>query len=104
MLFGIPWPGIVAIVAIVGGLLYAYKEQEMKLEEKRLGNSREINDLRKIIHNLKSRIENLEAIAAEEKNRSSQSESRPLSEIEIEDEVERQNNDNTSSERPNVRN
>ncbi len=96
MLFGLPWPAIVAIVAIVGGLMYAYKEQELKMEEKRLGTSREMNEMRKIVHNLKSRIENLEAIAAEEKRQSSQKEANPLGDIEIEDEVEDQNSDNVN--------
>ncbi|MTI87480.1 MAG: hypothetical protein FH748_05880 [Balneolaceae bacterium] len=95
MLFGIPWPGIVAIVAIVGGLLYAYKEKELEVEAKSRGNSRELHELRKIVHNLKSRIETLEAIAAEEK--SQEKEANPLSSIEIEDESERSNAGNTAS-------
>lgn len=110
MLFGIPWPGIVAIVAIVGGLLYAYKEQELKMEEKRLGSSRELNEMRKIIHNLKSRVENLEAIVTEERKQasqtyqehtspkqSSQNLENSLRDIEIEDEVDTQNTDNSGA-------
>lgn len=65
MLFGIPWFGIIPIVAIIGGLFFAYKEKELKLEEKRLTSSKESNELRKMIFNLKSRIENLEAIASD---------------------------------------
>ena len=95
MLFGIPWPGIVAIVAIVGGLFYAYKEQELKMEEKRMGSVRELNEMRKVIHNLKSRVENLEAIAASEKSSTSHSRENPLGDIEIEDEIEDQNYDNS---------
>ncbi|MEX0843720.1 MAG: hypothetical protein WD022_00490 [Balneolaceae bacterium] len=97
MLFGLPWPAIVALVAIVGGLFYAYKEQELKMEERRMGSSRELNELRQIVHNLKSRIENLEAIAAEEKKRPSAKDVNPLGDIEFDDEVDGQNADNISS-------
>ncbi|MEX0720590.1 MAG: hypothetical protein WD059_07975 [Balneolaceae bacterium] len=99
MLFGIPWFAIIPIVAIVGGLLFAYKEQELKFEEKRLTSSREVNELRKIIHNLKSRIENLEAKVAAGNTDQKNSEADPLSSIEIDDEVEAQNNDNAGSKR-----
>lgn len=93
MLFGIPWFAIIPIVAIVGGLLYAYKEQELKFEEKRLTSLREVNELRKIIHNLKSRIENLEAIVTAE-NPGKKKNADPLSSIEIDDELNEQNGDN----------
>lgn len=79
MFFGLPWFAIVAIVAIGGGMIYAYKEKELEMEEKRLGSSRELNELRKIVHNLKSRVENLEAIATEEKK----NEASPLGDIEF---------------------
>lgn len=65
MLFGLPWYAIVAIVAIGGGLLYAYKEQELLAEEKRYTSSKESQELRKLILNLKSRIEHLETIMSE---------------------------------------
>lgn len=94
MLFGLPWFAVVAIVAIGGGLLFAYKEKEMEMEQKRMGSARELNEMRQIIQNLKSRVENLEAIAAEDSRSTSQKEANPLGEIQIDDEVERQNNDN----------
>lgn len=99
MFFGLPWFAIVAIVAVAGGLIYAYKEKELEMEEKRMGSSRELNEMRKVIHNLKSRVENLEAIATEEKRQASERKSGSLSDIEIEDEVERQNSDNANSKR-----
>ena len=99
MLFGLPWFAIVAIVAVGGGLIYAYKEKELEMEEKRMGSSRELTEMRKIIHNLKDRVENLEAIVTEEQKSSSKKGASALSDIEIEDEVESQNNDNNSSKR-----
>lgn len=106
MLFGLPWFAIVAIVAIVGGLFYAYKEEELKAEQNRMGSARELNELRKIVHNLKSRVENLEAIATEEGSTFSKEEANPLGEIEIDDEVESGNSDtsNTSNIKNNLRN
>lgn len=87
MIFGIPWFAIIPIVAIVGGLLFAYKEQELKLEGKRLANSRELNELRKIIHNLKNRVDLLERIVNEaSESGSNKSTDNPLGSIEIDDE------------------
>jgi hypothetical protein len=99
MLFGLPWFAIIPIVAIVGGLVYAYKEKEMEMEEKRMGKSRELNEMRQIIHNLKSRVDELEAKVSGSGSSAPQSERSSLSDIEIEDESERQNNDNGSSRR-----
>ena len=96
MIFGLPWFAIIPIVAIVGGLLYAYKEKEMEMEEKRMVKSRELNEMRQVIHNLKSRVDELEAKVSASGNSSSQKERTSLSDIEIEDESERQNNDNAS--------
>lgn len=65
MLFGLPWWAIIAIVAIVGGMYTSIREKEMKLEEKRLTSSKEAQELRKMIFNLKSRVEHLETIVAD---------------------------------------
>ena len=67
MLFGLPWWAIIPIVAIIGGIYAGIREKELKLEEKRLTSSKESQELRKMILNLKSRVENLEAIATEAK-------------------------------------
>ncbi len=66
MIFGLPWWAIIPIVAIVGGMILRYREQELKYELKARTSSQEVQELRKMIHNLKGRIENLEAIATEE--------------------------------------
>ncbi|WP_103664179.1 hypothetical protein [Gracilimonas amylolytica] len=97
MLFGLPWYAIVAIVSIAGGLFYAFKEKEIEMESKRMTNVRELNELRKVVHNLKSRIETLESdLKTRSKNTSNHS-SNPLGEIEIDDEVEGQNSDNSTN-------
>lgn len=99
MLFGLPWFAIVAIVAIGGGLLYAYKEKEMELESKRVSNMREVNELRKVVHNLKSRVETLESNLKNQGSNPSDTTSGSLGEIEIDDEVEDQNSDNSAHNR-----
>lgn len=99
MLFGLPWYAVIALASVIGGLLYAYKEKELEMEEKRMGSSRELNEIRKVVHNLKSRIENLEAIVTEEQRKTSGESSSSLSDIEIEDEVEGQNSDNIGSKK-----
>ena len=85
MLFGIPWFAIIPIVAIVGGLLYAYKEKEMELEAKRLTSTKESQELRKMIFNLKARVENLEAIVTETEKNSAGKPEISLDDIEIND-------------------
>lgn len=73
-MFGLPWFAVIPIVAIVGGLIYAYKEKEleMEIEEKRMMGAREANELRAMIRELQSRVQNLETIAAEETTRDEQ--------------------------------
>ena len=67
-MFGLPWFAVIPIVAIVGGLIYAYKEKEleMEIEEKRMMGAREANELRAMIRELQGRVQNLETIATEE--------------------------------------
>ncbi|MDR9417539.1 hypothetical protein [Gracilimonas sp.] len=96
MFFGLPWYAIIAIVSVAGGLIYSYKEKELEMEAKRMSGSREVHELRQIVHNLKSRVEKLEAEVSNSKKSSAKSTTNPLSDIEIDDEVEEQNSDNTS--------
>lgn len=84
MLFGLPWWALIPLLAIGGGLFIEYRKQELKAEEKRMASSKEINELRKIIQNHKSRIENLEAKASSTKAESAKNV--PLDDIEIKDE------------------
>ncbi len=98
MLFGLPWFAIIPIVAIIGGLVYAYKEQELKMEEKRMSNSKEVHELRKIIHNLKSRVENLEAIVTTTED-FDEEEADPLSSIELDNDLNEENRNRSGSRR-----
>ena len=73
-MFGLPWFAVIPIVAIVGGLIYAYKEKEleMEIEEKRMMGALEANELRAMIRELQGRVQNLETIATEETIRNEQ--------------------------------
>jgi uncharacterized protein YlxW (UPF0749 family) len=96
MLFGLPWFAIIPIVAVIGGLVYAYKEKELQLEEKRLTSTKEAQELRKMIFNLKARVENLESIVSEadaEKGEIS------LDEIEIKNDLQDEENSNRAKVR-----
>lgn len=83
MLFGLPWWALIPIIAIVGGLFLEYRKQELKAEEKRMAGSKEIHELRKIIHGLKTRIDNLERDLASSKTNTTSS----LGDIEIDDQL-----------------
>ncbi|MEQ8447945.1 MAG: hypothetical protein RIC57_11580 [Balneola sp.] len=84
MLFGLPWWALIPIIAVAGGLFIEYRKQELKAEEKRMASSKEIHELRKIIHNLKSRIEKLEGSVGA--SQSGTKKNVPLDDIEIKDE------------------
>ena len=90
MLFGLPWWALIPLLAIGGGLFLEYRKQELKAEEKRMASSKEINELRKIIQSLKSRIEKIEGMmnssAKSTQTKSTQKRSVPLDDIEIKDE------------------
>ena len=65
MLLGIPWFAWIAIVAIVGGMYTGYKTEKLKVQSKLSEKNDELEAVRKIVSSLKSRVENLEAIAAQ---------------------------------------
>jgi len=98
MLFGLPWWALIPIIAIVGGLFIEYRKQELKAEEKRMTGSKEIHELRKIIHNLKSRIEKLESSASSSSS-GNVKKNVPLDDIEIKDEYYTDGNDDATRNR-----
>jgi len=65
MLLGIPWFAWIAIVAIVGGMYTGYKTEKLKVNSKLAEKNDELDAIRKIVSTLKTRVENLEAIAAQ---------------------------------------
>jgi len=57
---------LIVITAVAGGLFLEYRKNEKKQSSISSHHENEINELRKLIQQLKKRIENLEAIAAAE--------------------------------------
>ncbi len=101
MFFGLPWYALVAIVGILiplGGMFYSFKEKELKMEEKRYTSAKESQELRKMILNLKSRIENLEAIVTETASEEEKAEI-SLDEIEIKNDLDKNETTNRSKVR-----
>lgn len=97
MLFGLPWWALIPIIAVAGGLFIEYRKQELKAEEKRMASSKEIHELRKIIHNLKARIEKLEGSVSS--SGSNVKKNVPLDDIEIKDEYYSDGNDDSTRNR-----
>lgn len=64
MIFGLPWFAIIPLVAIIGGLIYSYKEQQLKYAAKAKHSADDLKELHEVIKKLTRRIENLETIAA----------------------------------------
>lgn len=56
---------LIIMTAILGGFFLEYKSDKKELSGVNKKQEEEINDLRKLVQQLKKRIENLEAIAAE---------------------------------------
>ena len=77
---------LIPLAAIVGGLIIEYQKNKMKMMGMSRQNSEEVDELRKLVTSLKSRIENLEAIAAGNPDDFSTGAGRGISEIEIEEE------------------
>ena len=78
---------LIPLVAIIGGYIIDYQKNKLKWQNQTDSNQAELEDLRVLAGQLKTRIENLEAIAAEDPDSfSSRSGSvDPLNDIEIDD-------------------
>ncbi|NGP77708.1 hypothetical protein G3570_13760 [Balneolaceae bacterium YR4-1] len=76
---------LIPLVAIIGGMILEYQKNKMKLMNKSRQNEQEVDDVRKLVNSLKTRIENLEAIAAGEPEEFKTGAGAGMKEIEIEE-------------------
>lgn len=76
---------LIPLVAIVGGLIVEYQKNKMKMMNLSQQNEEEVEDVRKLVNSLKTRIENLEAIAAGEPDEFKTGAGAGISEIEIDE-------------------
>lgn len=77
---------LIILAAIIGGYLIDYQKNKLKWQSNNTKQDEEVGDLRKLVQQLKKRIENLEAIAAENPDEFKGKESNPRDFIEIDDE------------------
>lgn len=76
---------LIPLAAIIGGMILEYQKNKMKLMNKSRQNEQEVDDVRKLVNSLKTRIENLEAIAAGEPDEFKTGAGTGMKEIEIEE-------------------
>lgn len=76
---------LIPLVAIIGGYIIDYQKNKLKWQNQTNSNEAELEDLRVLANQLKSRIENLEAIAAGDPDEFSSFDSVSLGKIEVDD-------------------
>ena len=79
---------LVVLVAIIGAFILEYQQTKLKMQNRSRQNEEEVGDLRKLVDALKTRIENLEAIAAGEPEEFNTGAGTGMKEIEVTDEFD----------------
>lgn len=79
------WIVLIILVSIIGGLIIEYQKNKMQMMNLSQQNEEEVEDVRKLVNSLKTRIENLEAIAAGEPDEFKTGAGTGMSEIEIDE-------------------
>jgi hypothetical protein len=74
---------IVALVAIIGGYIIDYQKNKLKWQDKSSKTAEDLDEVRTLVHQMKKRIENLEAIAASDPEEFKSKSSDPLGRIEM---------------------
>jgi uncharacterized protein HemX len=88
---------LIVITAILGGFFLEYNKNQKKHAGKNRQHEKEIDELRKLVLQMKRRVENLEAIAAEEPQNFNEA-SQSFHKIEVDDEDEADENRNKVSD------
>lgn len=84
---------LIPLVAIIGGYIIDYQKNKLKWQNQTNSNEAELEDLKELTSQLKSRIENLEAIAADEPDEFASRGRNSYSTIEVDDrETQREKN------------
>lgn len=84
---------LIILTAIIGGYLIDYQKNKLKWQSTNTKQNEEVDDLRKLVQQMKKRIENLEAIAAQNPTDFKMNDSKPRDFIEIdhEDTIKQEN-------------
>lgn len=88
---------LIPLVAIIGGYIIDYQKNKMKMMNMSERNEEEVEDVRKLVNSLKTRIQNLEAIAAGEPEEFKTGAGAGISEIEIDEPSAKEENQQTVS-------
>lgn len=89
---------LIPLVAIIGGFIVEYQKNKMKMMNRSRQNEQEMDDIRKLVNSLKTRIENLEAIAAGDPEEFSTGAGKGMEEIEIdEQQIKKENKQEVSN-------
>lgn len=78
---------LIPLAAIIGGFILDYQKNKMKMMAKGRQNEKDMEDLRKLVDTLKTRIENLEAIAAGDPEEFKTGAGLGMKEIEVDEEM-----------------
>ncbi|MEX0823552.1 MAG: hypothetical protein WD008_04135 [Balneolaceae bacterium] len=76
---------LIPLVAILGGYIIDYQKNKLRWQAKNTKYDEEVGELRKLIQQMKKRIENLEAIAANDPSEFDKDSADPLHRIEVDD-------------------
>lgn len=76
---------IIVLTAILGGYVIDYQKNKLKWRSTNSKQNEEVDDLRKLVQQMKKRIENLEAIAAQNPDDFKIGDSNPRDFIEIDE-------------------
>lgn len=76
---------IIILVAVLGGYLIDYQKNKLQWESKNSKQDEEVNELRKLVQQMKKRVENLEAIAAQNPEDFKMNDANPRDFIEIDE-------------------
>ncbi len=77
--------GIIILAAIVGGYIIDFQKYKIKWQTKNSHLDDQVAELRTLVHQMKKRVENLEAIAASEPDEFRSEDTDPLNRIEVDD-------------------
>ena len=76
---------LIILTAIIGGYLIDYQKNKLKWQSQNSKQDEQVDDLRKLVQQMKKRIENLEAIAAQNPEDFKMNDANPREFIEIDD-------------------
>lgn len=74
---------LIILAAIIGGYIIDYQKNKLKWQDKSSKTAEDVDEIRTLVHQMKKRIENLEAIAASDPEEFKSKASDPLGRIEM---------------------